>query len=231
MQLQNFECQIAKAQIGRFVAGDKLSDEALQQLEAHISKCQDCQQSLAERRAALQAMLGPQEAPPEPPSKAKIDIAKLIKSKLNAGQQVQAAVQSANSKPSSFTKPAIYSLALAGVLIAMSYMSRNMDSVLGPKAAASPNPATPASMRAVAAVAPTHPVVHAQPPKDVKPASATPEPPAKSKSTQVTPKAEPAKPSPTTARAPKPQHRLLGHRGDSGRHHDSNTVRVYDPEN
>lgn len=139
MQLQNFECQIAKAQIGRYIAGDTLSDEALLQLEHHIKQCETCKQNLAERRAVLQAMLSPGEVadvPSEPSSgKRGFDLAELIRSKLGANQRVEAAVQTAAPGPASFTKPAIYSLALGAVLIGMSYLSKNMTSVLGPKAA------------------------------------------------------------------------------------------------
>src|SRR4051794_17329106 len=116
MQLQNFECQIAKAQIGRYVAGDALSEDAVQQLEAHIGKCADCKQNLAERRAVLQAMLSPGESVSEPVEesepKARFDLAEFIKSKVKAKQPVEAVVQTADSKPTAFTKPAIYSLAL-----------------------------------------------------------------------------------------------------------------------
>src|SRR4051794_5108345 len=125
MQLQNFECQIAKAQIGRYLAGDALSDEAVHQLEEHIGKCADCKQNLAERRAVLQAMLSPGEAAQpvlkEQTGKAKFDLATFIKSKIKTKQPVEAVVQTAETKPAAFSKPAIYSLALGAVLIGMSY--------------------------------------------------------------------------------------------------------------
>ena len=232
MQLQNFECQIAKAQIGRFVAGDTLSDEALHQLEAHISKCPDCQKSLAERRAALQEMLAPEEQVKQPATRTKLDISELIKSKLKSGQPVQAAVQTANPKASSFTKPALYTLALAAVLIGMSYMSRNMDSVLGPKAAATPKPEPQATNTAVRNAPTSSPVLHPQalPAKSAKSADAKPQTLAKPKSVPVASKSKPIQPKPPTSPAPKPEHRSRRHSGKGG-HHESNTVRVYDPEN
>ncbi|MFI5386519.1 MAG: zf-HC2 domain-containing protein [Fimbriimonadales bacterium] len=138
MQLQNFECQIAKGQIGRYLAGDALSDETLRQLEAHVTNCPACKQNLAERRAVLQAMLSPGEpegsSETNPAPKPRFDLAELIRSKVQSKQPVRAAVQ-AETKPATFTKPALYSLALGAVLIGMSYVSRNMSSMLGPTAA------------------------------------------------------------------------------------------------
>lgn len=136
MQLQNFECQIAKAQIGRYLAGDVLADENLRQLEAHIATCPGCKQHLAERKQALQATLS------EPQTSAKrFDLAEFIKAKVLSRQPVQAAVQT-NVKPNSLTKPLLYSLALGIVLIGMSYLSKNMSALLGPKAAEAVPPHT-----------------------------------------------------------------------------------------
>src|SRR5579862_9052738 len=100
MQLQNFECQIAKAQIGRFVAGDLLSDEALRQLEAHLACCPGCKNNLAERRVALQAMLTPDEAIGAPSDTTKparkLDLANLIKSKVLSGEPARSAQELAS---------------------------------------------------------------------------------------------------------------------------------------
>ncbi|HTQ10479.1 MAG TPA: zf-HC2 domain-containing protein [Fimbriimonadaceae bacterium] len=220
MQLQNFECQIAKAQIGRFVAGDQLSEEALSQLEAHIAKCPDCQRSLAERREALQGMLAPKKSGPPSEGKKQIGIADFIKSRLKSGKPVQAAVTASPPKPSSFTKPAIYSLALAAVLIGMSYMSRNIDSVMGPKAAAtSVPPAEPPKAVAQPARA-SHPIVPK--PKTVTP-PITPKPKANTKPAAKPKPAIPENPPhPTPSR---PRH------GGKHKRHDANTIRVYEPEN
>jgi hypothetical protein len=57
MQVENIECQIAQAQIGNFLAGSGLSQEAMQQLEDHIAGCANCKAVLSERRNELKAML------------------------------------------------------------------------------------------------------------------------------------------------------------------------------
>ena len=64
MPVKNIECQIARGQIGRYLAGESLSDEALKQLEGHIVGCPECKGALMQRRESLQAMLD--EPAPEP---------------------------------------------------------------------------------------------------------------------------------------------------------------------
>ena len=229
MQLQNFECQIAKAQIGRYIAGDALSDEALTQLEAHVSKCAECRQNLAERRAVLLAMLSPGEASSstsesEKPNRTRFDLAQFIKSKVQANQSTRAVVR-AEAKPTTFTKPAIYSLGLGIVLVGMSYLSRNMGSLLGPKAAET----TPSSTSSPQATAPTVSQQTADP-SDLpltppKPSTVTPKTPAvyhPESHIQVAVKKDPEATS-----KPKPSHR----RHRAPRSDSKNRIRVYGPEN
>jgi len=62
MQVETIQCQIAQAQIGNFLAGSGLSDEAMSQLEEHISQCPTCKAALAEKRSELKAMLSQEKA-------------------------------------------------------------------------------------------------------------------------------------------------------------------------
>jgi hypothetical protein len=62
MQVENIECQIAQAQIGHFLTGSGLSEEAIKQLEEHIGACPDCKAVLNERRSELRAMLTGEKA-------------------------------------------------------------------------------------------------------------------------------------------------------------------------
>lgn len=57
MQLKNLECQLAMAQLKRFLGGAKLSDEALEALESHLVECAQCQ--LAVQMQRQQAAEGP----------------------------------------------------------------------------------------------------------------------------------------------------------------------------
>src|SRR5450432_4217831 len=55
MQVQNIECQIARAQLGRYIAGDGMASEAVTQLEAHIAKCPDCKAIMQAKQKDLEA--------------------------------------------------------------------------------------------------------------------------------------------------------------------------------
>ena len=160
MSTQSFECQIARGQISRYLGGDSFSPEALVQLEAHVSGCPACKLHLGERKSALQSMLGqpstpaeterapaPEEvvrvsqvSPPSPQSPKErtgiLALLGLVGLKIvPKPQSVPAPATVGTSPQPPAWKPIAYSVALAMVLGAMSLASRNMDRILGPKAA------------------------------------------------------------------------------------------------
>lgn len=165
MQVENIECQIAQAQIGNFLAGSGLSQEAMEQLEEHIAGCLGCKAVLSERRSELKALLTKPKAIVDfekIAQEAEATQAKSIStalrkkslqqmleptpepvaeaSKLRAVVDAPANDQEpkAAKKPSQW-KPLIYSLALAAVLVGMSLFSKNITELFGPKlSAASP---------------------------------------------------------------------------------------------
>jgi hypothetical protein len=53
MQVQNVECRLAQAQIARYLAGENLPDDTIQELERHLARCAGCREALAVRRQAL----------------------------------------------------------------------------------------------------------------------------------------------------------------------------------
>jgi hypothetical protein len=57
MSVTDFECAIAKSQIGRYIAGDNLAPEVARQLESHIDNCSRCKQLLQEKKNSLEAMI------------------------------------------------------------------------------------------------------------------------------------------------------------------------------
>ncbi len=57
MSVTDFECAIAKTQIGRYIAGDNLAPEIARQLESHINNCSRCKQLLQEKKNSLEAMI------------------------------------------------------------------------------------------------------------------------------------------------------------------------------
>lgn len=68
MDLQSIECQLAQAQMARYLAGDQLPEDTVKQLEKHITDCAVCQKSAADKQISLEKMLntGPAEPAPAP---------------------------------------------------------------------------------------------------------------------------------------------------------------------
>jgi hypothetical protein len=57
MSVTDFECAIAKSQIGRYISGENLAPEIARQLESHINSCARCKQLLQEKKNSLEAMI------------------------------------------------------------------------------------------------------------------------------------------------------------------------------
>ena len=57
MSVTDFECAIAKSQIGRYVSGENLAPEIARQLESHINNCSRCKELLQEKKNSLEAMI------------------------------------------------------------------------------------------------------------------------------------------------------------------------------
>ncbi len=61
MSVTDFECAIAKSQIGRYIAGENMAPEVARQLESHINNCDRCKLLLQERKNSLEAMINDEE--------------------------------------------------------------------------------------------------------------------------------------------------------------------------
>lgn len=163
MPVLDFECQLARSQISRYMGGEILSEDLLGQLKGHVDECAGCRLFLQERRDALRQMMDLGEPGPKPaehragyavvhtnrtelhsdpenqPSKAEALLSQ-IKARTNPNRAATAPSDSdAPNKhvKNGFSKPALYSIGLAGVLIVMSYMVKSPNGLLGPKAIAS----------------------------------------------------------------------------------------------
>lgn len=64
MQVQNVECQLARAQLSRYVAGDVLPEETLAELEAHLASCPDCREVAAKHKELFERLSEQQQAAP-----------------------------------------------------------------------------------------------------------------------------------------------------------------------
>lgn len=215
MQVQNAECQIAQAQIGRFVSGGALSPEAMVQLEGHIGDCSACDNFLTERKAALQAILArgakaavlvevPSEVIPAPAD----GLIARLREQL-AGTPSTTEEREPQPDRRATLKPLLLSGALALVLVVMSLLSKNPTTLFGEKAlpAAAALPAstpdagnaktepTPPSVSPAATAAPVPPP-EAAPSLSPSPTA----PPPVVESVQAKPSTKPATPRPAATK-------------------------------
>ena len=140
MPVQEFECQIARGQIGRYLNGDGLSSEALRQLGAHVAECSECKTFLDHRKSALQGMLGEAPMPVGETARAVVDVnpseALIAQIRAKTVEEEPQPAASAAPKPTKplVTKPIIYCGLLGLVLVGMTYLTRNPSGLLGPHA-------------------------------------------------------------------------------------------------
>ena len=158
MAVETFECQIARGQINRYLAGESFSRDGMRQLEEHVSTCEFCRAQLSERKQALQKMLGvtspapmaavspeafSNEALAAAMKKSNVEVASEPAAteqavKNQAISQIKSAVRktkatAAETTKGSMKKPLIYCGLLIAVLSGMSYMTRS-GMILGPRA-------------------------------------------------------------------------------------------------
>lgn len=158
MSVQNIECQIAQGQITRYLAGDSFPTAVVTELEKHIADCPNCQEIVNQKKAMLQAMMRMQNAAPakaviEPledfeEDEEPVRVSDITKSKKAPRQTLsqklvdriaQAHVENetvttkreAADKKKLFGKPAMYCMALAVVMVSMSYLMRDPTRLFG----------------------------------------------------------------------------------------------------
>jgi hypothetical protein len=139
MPVQSIECQLVRAQIGRYLGGEPLSQEAMRQLEIHLVACDDCRAALASRKSDLRAKMSLEGSEPRPRAKADADTighkaAVNYKSIEAASNSAPAVKPQKTLKPNSFTKPLVLTAALAVVLVTMSRLSGGNGLSMGPNA-------------------------------------------------------------------------------------------------
>ncbi|MCX7800237.1 MAG: hypothetical protein N2109_07845 [Fimbriimonadales bacterium] len=139
MPVQNVECQIARLQIGRFLKGEILPKDMMAQLEAHLGRCQECRAELAGRKAELHALANGSAAvgAPEPSRRERTEPQPAA---ARPNQQKAAPRKAAVATPPAAAQPfpwklLVYSLSLAGVLAAMSFLAKDPTALFGAKAA------------------------------------------------------------------------------------------------
>lgn len=148
MAVQNIECQIATVLMKRYLDGDNLPQNLLDDLERHLKACPSCQAILNNEHANIEEVLDG----PAPVKGLAGWMGKLATQPATASGFVTAGAGEALMQASYRTQYApptgpgmavlkspkvlFLSLALAATLIAMSTILRNPSALLGPKAAA-----------------------------------------------------------------------------------------------
>lgn len=143
MVVQNIECQLSTVLMKRFLDGDNLPQELLDELEQHLRVCPSCQSIVQNEKVTLEEVLdGPKAA-----TGISAMMGKLTGKPVTAGGFVTAgpaeALLHASSRTyapapgmAAFKNPKVLFLsgALAVVLIIMSTILRNPSNLLGPRA-------------------------------------------------------------------------------------------------
>ena len=138
MPVSNFECQIARGQIGRYLDGGMLSPQAMAGLEEHLDECPGCKALVAERRAALMGALGGEmparavvEMPAESPRVAGLRAKSVEEPEPVKAAPAKAAPRYAKSEGAkgALGKPMALAALLAVVLVGMSRISRTATSL------------------------------------------------------------------------------------------------------
>lgn len=158
MPVETIECQIVQGQLGRYLAGDSLSSEAVREMEGHIARCPICRVEVAQRRATLQTLLGIVPTPDTAEANPLLD---LIRQRTpststvpthavtphladSAGTTASDETPDVSQAPRRiFSKPLLLSGALAVVLLAMNAFVKSPTDLLGPRA----NQAAPAQSK------------------------------------------------------------------------------------
>ena len=214
MPVSEFECQIARGQIGRYVGGGALSSDAMRGLEEHIAECPGCKALVSERRTALVEML--ENGIPTTHAVVALDVKpetnplvaalRARSDSFETGRPApkpKAAPRYASAKPEpriakpsakpTFGKPLALAAVLAVVLVAMSYLSRAVGGhgALGGKASAAFASETPAPTGLATLATSLQPAATVLPPK----------PAPKIAAVSPLPKPETAKPAPSLPKA------------------------------
>jgi|GEM_PF-1838761 len=174
MKLQNIECQLAQAQMSRYLAGEALAEETLSQLERHLASCGECKQAALEKRSSLQTIIGGEPTPPAAdPTRAPRPARAVVGARIEVPEEAPA-----NPAAAVFLRKNARTLglgvALSLVLIGMSFVAGDPTRLFGPKLA--PTPASNAKPEATKPEAETLPVdanEEAQAPEVAMPTAAT----------------------------------------------------------
>ena len=159
MQVKNIECQIAQAQMRRYLTGEEMPQELVGDLEAHLKNCPDCMAQAQHQRESLSGVLaakimGKSSAPAVQAGKGSTIPNRFVKRPAPASKAVltmpaKAAVQTPldiidspdeqyltkkKTKKIANFKTIAYSIGLAAMLVLMSTVFKDPTALFGAKA-------------------------------------------------------------------------------------------------
>jgi len=158
MQVANIECQIAQAQLRRYLTGEDMPNAVVNELETHLRNCPDCMSAAQTTRESLRGVLS-SKITGKPIAVVKEPIRREPKQEARIAEAVEsghAAVQTPADvfdapddqfkhtapKKNSNVKTLAYSIGLALILVLMSTVFRDPTALFGPRAS-SITPDTP----------------------------------------------------------------------------------------
>lgn len=199
MAVKSVECQLAELQIGRYVAGEPLSSEALKQLERHVANCTSCNRVLSDRKQALRSMLNTGYAAVRTDfttDEKENLLIKALREKATGGvrptrtpeataeasppaseESSKKGVRARLLEKSSTNKIAGYCIALVAVLLGMGYFSRNQSEMFGGSAERAFQNKQPAQSSNTAPPKRITTILHSQPAKQEHPKTPKPSTP------------------------------------------------------
>lgn len=154
MPTLNIECQIAQAQLKRYLTGEELPYALVKDLETHLKNCPGCMTVAKSRRESLKTVLaseitGRKIAPIRQPAKNDPASEALREATTSGAAVVQSPADVFNRPDSEFktvapkktakknpiNKTVVYSIALAAILVLMSTVFRDPTKIFGARAA------------------------------------------------------------------------------------------------
>jgi hypothetical protein len=135
MQSENLECQIAQAQMGRYLGGEGLSQEAITELETHVRGCAGCKDAIQARRRALESVLSLPTIEDFPARTVKAAVQPAGMPWVDAIRRMPTAKPETGETGSKKKwRTPVMTAALAGVLILMTNYSKEPTRVFGDRA-------------------------------------------------------------------------------------------------
>lgn len=177
MQTQNIECQIAQAQLRRYLTGEDLPYALVADLEAHLKNCPSCMEVARQKRDSLKGILvseitGKPHVQPTPKAAPTMK-AREIKQAIEQGKAViqnpadvfampdeAFKIEKRKKAKSGNSKTIIYSVCLATILVLMSTVFKDPTKLFGPRAATIKKD-TPTVEAAAPAAVETEPTIEA----------------------------------------------------------------------